>query len=93
MEEDKARLAHIRNPRGVRIDSESSSYATLRAICFWRVVMVFKKGNNLPLFFRGMIVVTKEPERQEYGEHLRAYYGCPHVKSLMRSGRALAEKQ
>lgn len=54
--------------------------------------MVFKKGNNLLLFFRGIIVVTKGVERQEHGEHLRAYYGCPHVKSLMRAGRDTGRK-
>lgn len=54
--------------------------------------MIFKKGNNLLLFFREITVVTKGVERQEHGEHLRAYYGCPHVKSLMRAGRGIGRK-
>lgn len=54
--------------------------------------MVLKKGDNLLLFFRGITVVTKGAERQEHGEHLRAHYGCPHVKPLMRAGRGIGRK-
>lgn len=42
--------------------------------------MVFKKGNDLLLCVRRIIVIIKGAERQKHGEHLRPYYDYPSVK-------------